>query len=304
MNVAVALERPLLVRGEPGTGKTLLAGAVAEALGLDLLVWGVKSTTRAQDGLYVYDTVQRLYDSQFGEGDPSDIARYIRLGKLGEAFARPGRVVLVIDEVDKADLEFPNDLLWELDRMSFHIPETGATVAAAERPVVIITSNAERELPDAFLRRCVFHYIAFPEPEQMAAIVRVHHPDLEDELLAAALEGFYLLREVDGLHKRPSTSELIDWVQALIIGGVDPQRALGELPFLGVVLKTPQDMELARRPGLRPPQDPCSRGSSRRCAPRASRWRPTSGSCCRRRWDAGWPTRACRASTWWPARSA
>ncbi len=247
MNVAVALERPLLVRGEPGTGKTLLAEAVAEALGLDLLVWGVKSTTRAQDGLYVYDTVQRLYDSQFGEGDPADIARYIRLGKLGEAFASPRRVVLVIDEVDKADLEFPNDLLWELDRMSFHIPETGATVAAAERPVVIITSNAERELPDAFLRRCVFHYIAFPEPEQMTAIVRVHHPDLEDELLAAALEAFYLLREVDGLHKRPSTSELIDWVQALIIGGVDPDRALAELPFLGVVLKTPQDMELARR---------------------------------------------------------
>ncbi|MDX6555881.1 MAG: hypothetical protein QOD86_2076 [Miltoncostaeaceae bacterium] len=247
MNVAVALERPLLVRGEPGTGKTLLAEAVAEALGLDLLVWGVKSTTRAQDGLYVYDTVQRLYDSQFGEGDPSDIARYIRLGKLGEAFASPTRVVLVIDEVDKADLEFPNDLLWELDRMSFHIPETGATVAATERPVVIITSNAERELPDAFLRRCVFHYIAFPEPEQMEAIVRVHHPTLEDHLLAAALEGFYLLREVDGLHKRPSTSELIDWVQALIIGGVDPERALAELPFLGVILKTPQDMELAHR---------------------------------------------------------
>ena len=247
VDLAVALERPLLVRGEPGTGKTLLAEAVAQGLGMELLVWAVKSTTRAQDGLYVYDTVQRLYDSQFGEGDPADIARYIRLGKLGEAFASPRRVVLVIDEVDKADLEFPNDLLWELDRMSFHIPETGATVAAAERPVVIITSNAERELPDAFLRRCVFHYIAFPEPEQMTAIVRVHHPDLEDELLGAALEAFYLLREVDGLHKRPSTSELIDWVQALVIGGVDPDRALAELPFLGVVLKTPQDMELARR---------------------------------------------------------
>ena len=245
--MAVALERPLLVRGEPGTGKTLLAEAVAEALGMELLVWGIKSSTRAQDGLYVYDTVQRLYDSQFGEGDPSDIARYIRLGRLGEAFASPERVVLVIDEVDKADLEFPNDLLWELDRMSFHIPETGRTVAAAQRPVVIITSNAEKELPDAFLRRCVFHYIAFPEPEQMAAIVRVHHPTLEDDLLAAALEGFYLLREIEGLRKRPSTSELIDWVQALVVGGVEPERALAELPFLGVVLKTPQDMELARR---------------------------------------------------------
>ena len=247
VDLAVALERPLLVRGEPGTGKTLLAEAVAESLGMELLVWAVKSTTRAQDGLYVYDTVQRLYDSQFGDGDPSDISRYIRLGRLGESFAAPRRVVLVIDEVDKADLEFPNDLLWELDRMSFHIPETGRTVAAVERPVVIITSNAEKELPDAFLRRCIFHYIAFPPPEEMEAIVRVHHPHLEDALLGAALEAFYVLRSFEGLQKRPSTSELIDWVQALVIGGVAPEHVLSEMPFLGAVLKTPLDVEMAGR---------------------------------------------------------
>jgi MoxR-like ATPase len=247
VDVAVALERPLLVRGEPGTGKTRLAEAVAADLGMELIVWGVKSTTRAQDGLYVYDTVQRLYDSQFGEGDPSDIARYIRLGRLGEAFAAPERVVLLIDEIDKADLEFPNDLLWELDRMSFHIPETGETVTARRRPVVIITSNAEKELPDAFLRRCVFHFIAFPDRDQMAEIVRVHHPHLDDALMGAAMEAFYTLRRFDGLAKRPSTSELIDWVQALALGGIDPERITREMPFLGVVLKTPQDIEVTRR---------------------------------------------------------
>lgn len=247
VDVAVTLERPLLVRGEPGTGKTRLAEAVARDLGLELLVWAVKSTTRAQDGLYVYDTVQRLYDSQFGEGDPSDIARYIRLGELGRAFAAPERVVLLIDEVDKADLEFPNDLLWELDRMSFRIPETGETVTARQRPVVIVTSNAEKELPDAFLRRCVFHYIAFPDPDQMAEIVRVHHADLEDALLAAVLQAFYALRRFEGLAKRPTTSELIDWVRALVAAGVDPDRVVAEMPFLGVVLKTPQDMEVTRR---------------------------------------------------------
>jgi MoxR-like ATPase len=218
---------------------------------MELIVWPVKSTTRAQDGLYVYDTVQRLYDSQFGEGDPRDVARYIRLGPMGEAFSRPERTVLVIDEVDKADLEFPNDLLWELDRMSFLIPETGATVTARQRPVVIVTSNAEKELPDAFLRRCVFHYIAFPRPEQMREIVGVHHPDLPERLLAAAMDAFYLVREVEGLRKRPSTSELVDWVQALALGGVEPDRILEELPFLGVVLKTPGDVEAVRRAAAR-----------------------------------------------------
>lgn len=246
VDIAVALERPLLVRGEPGTGKTVLAEAVAQALGMDLLVWGIKSTTKAQDGLYVYDTVQRLYDSQFGDGDPKDVARYIKLGTLGRAFDAPQRVVLVIDEIDKADLEFPNDLLWELDRMSFHIPETGATVSARERPVVIITSNAEKELPDAFLRRCVFHYIAFPDMAQMERIVRVHHPALEDGLLRSALAAFYALREIDGLAKRPSTSELVDWVQALVLGGVPPERVVEEMPFLGVLIKSPADLELTR----------------------------------------------------------
>ncbi|MEZ5080157.1 MAG: MoxR family ATPase [Thermoleophilia bacterium] len=247
VNVAIALERPLLIRGEPGTGKTLLAEAVAEALGTELMVWSIRSTTRAQDGLYVYDTVQRLYDSQFGDGDPSNIRAYIRLGVLGEAFQADKRVVVVIDEVDKADLEFPNDLLWELDRMSFHIPETGDTVTARQRPVVIVTSNAEKELPDAFLRRCVFHYIAFPDPEQMAEIVRVHHPNLQDDLLQAAIEAFYVVRQMDGLAKRPSTSELVDWVQALVVGGIPAERVVEELPFLGVVLKKPQDLEVARR---------------------------------------------------------
>ncbi|MCB0871856.1 MAG: MoxR family ATPase [Actinobacteria bacterium] len=247
VNVAIALERPLLIRGEPGTGKTLLAEAVAETLGTELMVWSIRSTTRAQDGLYVYDTVQRLYDSQFGDGDPSNIRAYIRLGVLGEAFQADKRVVVVIDEVDKADLEFPNDLLWELDRMSFHIPETGDTITARQRPVVIVTSNAEKELPDAFLRRCVFHYIAFPDPEQMAEIVRVHHPNLQDDLLRAAIEAFYVVRQMDGLAKRPSTSELVDWVQALVVGGIPAERVVEELPFLGVVLKKPQDLEVARR---------------------------------------------------------
>lgn len=252
VNVAVALERPLLIRGEPGTGKTLLAEAVSEALGLDLLVWGVKSTTRAQDGLYVYDTVQRLYDSQFGDGDPSDIARYIRLGRLGEAFASPERVVLLIDEVDKADLEFPNDLLHELDTMSFTIPETGRHVAAARRPIVIITSNNEKELPDAFLRRCVFHFIEFPSRDLMTRIVRVHHPDLDDALLAGALEAFYRLRATEGLRKPPSTSELIDWISALRYAGIEPAKLLGAgLPFLGTLLKKETDVEVVERRGRR-----------------------------------------------------
>jgi MoxR-like ATPase len=242
VNCALALERPLLVRGEPGTGKTVLAEAIAGGLGLPLIHWPVKSTTRAQDGLYVYDTVQRLYDSRFGDGDVKDIARYIRLGPLGEAFAAPGRVVLLIDEIDKADLEFPNDLLHELDRMRFSITETKAEVVARERPVVVITSNAEKELPDAFLRRCVFHFIEFPDRELMARIVRVHHPRLETTLLERTLAAFFALRDEPGLRKRPSTSELIDWIAALRHAGLTSQDLDAGLPFLGVLLKREQDL--------------------------------------------------------------
>src|SRR5437764_8410351 len=242
VNCALALERPLLVRGEPGTGKTQLAEALARALGLSLIHWPVKSTTKAQDGLYVYDTVQRLYDSRFGDGDVRDIRRYIKLGPLGEAFAARDRRVVLIDEVDKADLEFPNDLLHELDRMRFRVAETGDEVVARERPVVIITSNAEKELPDAFLRRCVFHYIEFPDRELMARIVRVHHPDVEDRVLDQALETFYGLRATPRLRKRPSTSELIDWIMALRKGGVDLKRAGGGIPLLGALLKREQDL--------------------------------------------------------------
>ena len=245
VNVAVALARPLLIKGEPGTGKTMLAQSVARALGFELLVWNVKSTTKAQDGLYVYDTVQRLYDSQFHDHDVHDIAQYIRLGKLGESFAAADRLVLLIDEIDKADLEFPNDLLWELDQMEFYIPETGATIKAGQRPVVVITSNAEKELPDAFLRRCVFHYIAFPDPEMMRRIVLVHQPHLHQQLLDQALQTFYWLRDLPNLQKKPSTSELIDWVQALAFGGIDPADIAGTLPFLGVLLKKDKDVEHA-----------------------------------------------------------
>jgi MoxR-like ATPase len=242
VNCALALERPLLVRGEPGTGKTQLAEALARALGLTLIHWPVKSTTKAQDGLYVYDTVQRLYDSRFGDGDVRDIRRYIRLGPLGEAFAAKERRVLLIDEIDKADLEFPNDLLHELDRMRFRITETGDEVVARERPVVVITSNAEKELPDAFLRRCVFHYIEFPERDLMARIVRVHHPDLGDKLLDEALRAFYALRDVQGLRKRPSTSELIDWIAVLRRAGIASVELEEGMPFLGALLKREQDL--------------------------------------------------------------
>ena len=246
VNVAVALGRPLLVRGEPGTGKTLLAENLARALGLPLIRWHVKSTTKAKDGLYVYDTVQRLHDSRFG-GDVGDIAKYIKLGPLGEALASPARVVLLIDEIDKADIEFPNDLLLELDAMRFKIDETGREVAAKERPVVIITSNNEKELPDAFLRRCVFHYIQFPDRELMIQIVKVHHPDVTDRVLDHALETFFGLRATPKLRKKPSTSELIDWICALKKAGVDLSRVGGGIPFLGTLLKTESDIELLQK---------------------------------------------------------
>jgi MoxR-like ATPase len=239
---ALVLERPLLVRGEPGTGKTQLAEAIASALGMRLIHWPVKSTTRAQDGLYVYDTVQRLYDSRFGDGDVKDIRRYIKHGPLGQAFAAPNRVVLLIDEIDKADIEFPNDLLHELDRMRFTVTETGDEIVARERPVVVITSNAEKELPDAFLRRCIFHFIEFPDRELMARIVRVHHPDLEPKLLDQALKAFYSLRDLQGLRKRPSTSELIDWIAVLRRAGIASVELESGMPFLGALLKREQDL--------------------------------------------------------------
>jgi len=242
VSCALTLERPLLVRGEPGTGKTLLADAIAEALGLRLIPWNVKSTTRAQDGLYVYDTVQRLYDSRFGDGDVRDIKRYIRLGPLGEAFAAKERVVLLIDEVDKADIEFPNDLLHELDRMRFRIVETNEEIAATQRPVVVITSNNEKELPDAFLRRCVFHFIDFPDEELMRRIVGVHHPSLDEALVEQAIEVFYELRAMQRLRKRPSTSELIDWIAVLKRAGVAGVKLDSKLPFLGALLKKEQDL--------------------------------------------------------------
>jgi MoxR-like ATPase len=249
VDCALALERPLLVKGEPGTGKTLLAEAIAETLGAELIHWPVKSTTRAQDGLYVYDTVQRLYDARFGEGNVKDVRHYIKLGPLGQSFTRSAtdrKVVLLIDEVDKADLEFPNDLLHELDRMRFVIGETGDEVVAQVRPVVVITSNNEKELPDAFLRRCVFHFIDFPDQELMKRIVRVHHPGIEDELVDQAVVAFYELRELPRLRKRPSTSELVDWIAVLKRAGIGEKRFIRELPFLGVLLKKEQDVELLK----------------------------------------------------------
>jgi MoxR-like ATPase len=263
VNCALALERPLLVKGEPGTGKTLLAEAIAETTGAQLIHWPVKSTTRAQDGLYVYDTVQRLYDARFGDGDVKDIRRYIKLGPLGRAFAasgdappvyfqeQRGRRVLLIDEVDKADIEFPNDLLHELDRMRFSIFETGDEIVAKERPIVVITSNNEKELPDAFLRRCVFHFIDFPDQELMKRIVRVHHPKIDQELVDQAVVKFYELREIPRLRKKPSTSELVDWIAVLQRAGVGKDRFVRELPFLGVLLKKEQDVELLASGGAK-----------------------------------------------------
>lgn len=250
VDIAIALEKPLLIKGEPGTGKTMLAEAISQSMGKDLYIWNIKSTTKAQDGLYVYDTIQRLYDSQFGEEGVDDIAHYIKLGKLGEAFKADKQVILLIDEIDKADLEFPNDLLWELDKMEFYIHETRETVKAKERPIVIITSNAEKELPDAFLRRCIFHYITFPDREQMTEIVHAHFESLEENVLKNALDTFYWIRSIKDVRKKPSTSELIDWIRALTISGIDPEHLKEQLPFLGVLLKKDEDLEAVKKAKL------------------------------------------------------
>jgi MoxR-like ATPase len=252
VNAAVTLQRPLLVKGEPGTGKTELARQVSRSLGLPLIEWHVKSTTRAAQGLYEYDAISRLRDGQLGDVRVHDVANYIRQGKLWQAFAAPSRVVLLIDEVDKADIEFPNDLLQELDRMEFHVYETGQTIRALHRPVVIITSNNEKDLPDAFLRRCFFHYIQFPDERTLAAIVRVHFPAIKDRLLSAALTQFFELRETPGLKKRPSTSEALDWIRLLLAEDLQPEDlrsdAASALPRMyGALLKTEQDVQLFER---------------------------------------------------------
>ena len=249
VNVAIALQKPLLIKGEPGTGKTMLAEAVAKSLGKRLIVWNIKSTTKAQEGLYVYDTIQRLYDGQFGEEGVDDIARYIKLGKLGEAFESEEQVVLLIDEIDKADLEFPNDLLWELDQMEFYIHETKRTVKAKNRPIVIITSNAEKELPDAFLRRCIFHYIDFPDEALMEEIIKTHYPDVEENLMRGAMRVFYDIRAQRDIRKKPSTSELIDWINALQIGGISADTLREKLPFVGVVVKKDEDLAIVKNMG-------------------------------------------------------
>jgi len=252
VNAAIALERPLLVKGEPGTGKTELAKQVAGSLNLPLIEWHVKSTTKAQQGLYEYDAVSRLRDSQLGEKRVHDVKNYIRKGKLWEAFDTKEKVVLLIDEIDKADIEFPNDLLQELDRMEFHVYETNETVKAKKRPIVIITSNNEKELPDAFLRRCFFHYISFPEVEVLEQIVDVHYPGIKKTLVSEALNQFYELRDTPGLKKKPSTSEALDWIRLLVADDVDAADLRGKstdaLPRLhGALLKNEQDVHLLQR---------------------------------------------------------
>ncbi|SFV11523.1 MoxR-like ATPase [Methylobacterium sp. 174MFSha1.1] len=250
VNAAITLERPLLVKGEPGTGKTVLAEEIARGLGAPLLTWHIKSTTKAQQGLYEYDAVSRLRDSQLGDPRVSDIANYIRRGKLWDAFTAPERPVLLIDEIDKADIEFPNDLLLELDRMEFHVYETGETVRAARRPIVIITSNNEKELPDAFLRRCFFHYIKFPDADTLKAIVDVHYPGIQHRLVEEALRVFFEVREAPGLKKKPSTSELLDWLKLLMAEEIgpetlrerDPRKLIP--PLHGALLKNEQDVGL------------------------------------------------------------
>ncbi|NTG09157.1 AAA family ATPase [Rhizobium rhizogenes] len=252
VNAAIKLERPLLVKGEPGTGKTELARQVATALGLDLIEWNIKSTTKAQQGLYEYDAVSRLRDSQLGDERVHDVRNYIRQGKLWQAFTAQKKCVLLIDEIDKADIEFPNDLLQELDRMEFHVYETGETIRAAIRPIVIITSNNEKELPDAFLRRCFFHYIRFPDVETLTRIVEVHYPGIKQTLVRAALTQFFEIRDVPGLKKKPSTSEALDWIRLLVADDVDPVTLRSDaktvLPKLhGALLKNEQDVHLFER---------------------------------------------------------
>ncbi|OSP55448.1 MoxR family ATPase [Pseudoruegeria sp. SK021] len=252
VNAAVALERPLLVKGEPGTGKTELARQISNSLGLPMIEWSIKSTTKAQQGLYEYDAVSRLRDSQLGDPRVSDVGNYIRRGKLWQAFAAETRTVLLIDEIDKADIEFPNDLLQELDRMEFFVYETGETIVARQRPIVIITSNNEKELPDAFLRRCFFHYIRFPDIDTLRKIVEVHHPGIKQALLTAALTQFYTLRDTPGLKKKPSTSEVLDWLKLLLAEDLSPEDLMADpanaLPKLhGALLKNEQDVHLFER---------------------------------------------------------
>ena len=249
VNIAIQMNKPLLVKGEPGTGKTALAEAIAEAMGKKLIIWSIKSTTKAQDGLYQYDVVRRLYDSELGHEGVEDVKNYIKMGKIGEAFTSDEQCVLLIDEIDKADLEFPNDLLWELDRMEFYIPETDETIKAKHRPIVIITSNAEKELPDAFLRRCAFHFIAFPDKELMKSIVLAHYPDIEDKLMGQVLDAFFYVREYFELKKKPSTSELLDWINALSLSGLPTDKLRSDLPLAGFLVKKDEDLETVKGGG-------------------------------------------------------